>query len=177
MIVTTVTPVAVVAIVPAWMLADGEYVGVGVGERVTSGLALAVTGTASGPVDAAELAQAGEQPGFTTMRGRVECPEDGDGTRAGTVLHAGPWVVVPFAASPLPPGEDLVASGWLTAEPYLWAADGALTRAVPAGRRCWRVERVRCVVDGGEPADLRRLPDEASVDPDAAYLLELAPVD
>jgi hypothetical protein len=176
-IVTTVARVAVVAIVPAWMLADGEYVGLGVDDRVTTGLALAVTDTAAGLTDAAGLVHADEQPGSTTVRGRVECPEDGDGTRAGAVLHAGPWAVVPFAASPLRPGEDLVVSGWLTAEPYLWAADGALARAVPAGRRGWRVERVRCVVDGGDPAELRRLPHEASVDPDAAYLLELAPVE
>ncbi|NMO93761.1 hypothetical protein [Actinomycetospora sp. TBRC 11914] len=172
---------AVVAIVPAWMLADGEYVGLGVGEQVTTGLALAVTGTSASasaePADPPGLRQAGEQPGFTTARGRVECPHDGDGVRAGTVLCAGTWAVVPFAATPLRPGEDVVVSGWLTAEPYLWAADGVLARAVPAGRADWRVARVSCVVDGADPAEIGRLPDEATVDPDAAYLLELVPAD
>ncbi|HEY2191217.1 MAG TPA: hypothetical protein VGH76_02790 [Actinomycetospora sp.] len=180
MIDTMLGRVQVVAIVPAWMLADGEYVGLATGERVTTGLALAVTDTdadtAAGTAAAVGLCQSEEQPGFTTVRGRVECPRDGDGARVGTVLCAGLWAVVPFAATPLRPGEDLVASGWLTAEPYLWAADSVLARAVPAGRQCWRVGRVRCVVDGGEPATLDRLPDEISVDPDAAYLLDLDPV-
>ncbi len=167
----------VVAIVPAWMLADGAYVGVADGDRVTTGLALAVTGSAGTPPDVTGLTQGDEaQPGFTTLRGRVECVRDGEGVRAGTVLHAGGCAVVPFAATPLRPGEDVVVSGWLTAEPYLWAAGGVLARAVPEGRREWRVARVRCVVEGDDPREIPRLPDEGSVDPDAAYLLDLGPV-
>lgn len=175
MIVATVLRMAVVAIVPAWMLADGEYVGLGVGDPVTTGLALAVTDTSPGDAEPAGLQQSGDQPGFTTVRGRVECPEDGDGGTAGTVLRAGAWALVPFAAIPLGVGKDLVASGWLTAEPYLWAPGGSLARAVPAGRQDWRVAQVRCVVDGAAPTEIGRLPDAASVDPDAAYLLGLEP--
>jgi hypothetical protein len=175
MIVTKLGRMPVVAIVPAWMLADGEYVGLRVGERVTTGLALAVTDTSSGPAAGADLHQSGEQPGFTTVRGRVEYPCDGEGVRAGAVLCAGRWAVVPLAATPLERG-DLVASGWLTAEPYLWAANSVLSSAVPAGRQCWRVDRIRCVVDGEEPATIERLPDETSVDQEAAYLLDLVPM-
>ena len=120
---------------PAWMLADGEYVGLGVGERVTTGLALAVTGATVGVPAVVGLEQTGEPPAFTTLTGRVECPRDADGTRAGTVLCAGPWAVVPFAATPLGAGEDVVVSGWLTLEPYLWATGSALARAVPVGRQ------------------------------------------
>jgi hypothetical protein len=167
---------AVVVIVPAWMLGDGEYVGLRVGERVTTGLALAVTDTSSAPSAAADLEQRADRPGFTTLQGRVQAPRDGDGARVGTVLHAGSWTVVPFATPPLDPGDEVVAAGWLTAEPYLWAAGGVLARAVPEGRQEWRVARLRCVVDGGEPQDVPRLPDEASVDPDAAYLMDLDPV-
>jgi hypothetical protein len=171
---------AVVVIVPAWMLGDGEYVGLAVGDHLTTGLALAVTDAAvAPPVPPAGdgLAQRGDRPGFTTLRGRVECPRDGEGARVGTVLLAGPWTVVPFAAPPLAPDEDVVASGWLTAEPYLWSAGSALARAVPGGRQEWRVARLRCVVDGGEPQVVPRLPDEASVDHDAAYLMDLDPVE
>lgn len=168
--------VAVVVIVPAWMLGDGEYVGLRVGEHVTTGLALAVTDTSTAPPAAPGLQQREDHPGFTTLRGRVECPRDGDGARVGTVLLAGTWTVVPFAAVPLSPGEDVVASGWLTAEPYLWSAGSVLARAVPEGRREWRVARLRCVADGGEPQVVPRLPDEASVDHDAAYLMDLVPV-
>lgn len=168
--------VAVVVIVPAWMLGDGEYVGLAVGDHVTTGLALAVTHTAVAASAEAGLAQREDRPGFTTLRGRVECPRDGEGARVGTVLLAGPWTVVPFAAPPLGPGEDVVASGWLTAEPYLWSAGSALARAVPGGRQEWRVARLRCVVDGAGPQVVPRLPDEASVDHDAAYLMDLDPV-
>jgi hypothetical protein len=167
--------VGVVAIVPAWMLADGAYVGLGVGERVTTGLALAVTDST---LEQAEpgLEQSAEQPGFTTLRGRVECPADAEGSRVGTVVAGGPWVVVPFVATPLPTGAQVAVSGWLTAEPYLWEADGALACAVPHGRREWRVTLVRRVGETGGPSPLDRLPTEAGVDPDAAYLLDLAPV-
>ena len=168
--------VGVVVIVPAWMLGDGEYVGLGVGDRVTTGLALAVTDSAGAPLVEIGLAQREDRPGFTTLRGRVECPRDGEGVRVGTVLLAGSWTVVPYAAPPLRPDADVVASGWLTAEPYLWSMGSALARAVPGGRQEWRVARLRCVVDGGESQVVPRLPDEASVDHDAAYLMDLDPV-
>ncbi|MCD2195484.1 hypothetical protein LQ327_19120 [Actinomycetospora endophytica] len=167
----------VVAIVPAWMLADGAYVGLAVGQRVTTGLALAVIDATVAPAATVGLEQSDEQPGFTTVTGRVECPQDPDGARVGTVLCSGAWAVVPFAASPLSAGECVVASGWLTAEPYLWAAGGALARAVPAGRQVWRVGQVRCVGDGDDPHSIERLPEQADVDPDAAYLLELSAAD
>ena len=167
---------AVVVIVPAWMLGDGEYVGLGVGDHVTTGLALAVTATEVAPPAQVGLAQREDRPGFTTLRGRVECPCDDEGARVGTVLLAGPWTVVPFAAPPLAPAHDVAASGWLTAEPYLWSAGGVLASAVPGGRQEWRVAGLRCVVDGGEPQVVPRLPDEASVDHDAAYLMDLDPV-
>ncbi|HEY2224408.1 hypothetical protein [Actinomycetospora sp.] len=163
----------VVAIVPAWMLADGAYVGLAVGQRVTTGLALAVIDATVAPSAAVGLEQSDDQPGFTTLTGRVECPQNADGSRAGTVLCTGSWAVVPFAATPLSVGERVVASGWLTAEPYLWAAEGALAHAVPAGRQAWRVARVRRVEEA-DPCSIERLPDEADVDPDAAYLLELS---
>ena len=168
--------VAIVVIVPAWMLGDGEYAGLGVGEPVTTGLALAVTEAAVAPPAAPALQQRTDHPGFTTLRARVECPHDDDDVRVGTVLRAGPWTVAPFAAAPLRPGEDVVASGWLTAEPYLWAAGSPLARAVPDGRQEWRVGRLRRVVDGGAPQEIPRLPDEAAVDPDAAYLMDLDPL-
>jgi hypothetical protein len=175
-----------VVIVPAWMLADGEYVGLGVGEHVTTGLALAITDTAItdtaitdtavAPAAAVGMQQRDDRPGFTTLRGRVEGPRDGEGARVGTVLVAGGWTVVPFAAVPLRPDEDVAASGWLTAEPYLWSAGSVLARAVPGGRQEWRVARLRCVAEGRESHDIPRLPDEASVDHDAAYLMDLDPV-
>ena len=129
---------------PAWMLADGEYVGLGVGERVTTGLALAVTGATVGVPTAVGLEQTGEPPAFTTLTGRVECPR------------------------------DVVVSGWLTLEPYLWATGSALARAVPVGRQTWRVGGVRRVDEGDDPQTIERLPDEADVDQVAAYLLDLS---
>jgi hypothetical protein len=169
--------VQVVAIVPAWMLADGVYVGLAVGRRVTTGLALAVVDATVAPTPAVGLEQSADQPGFTTLTARVECPRNADGSKAGTVLCCGSWAVVPLAATPLRAGEHVVASGWLTAEPYLWAAGGALAAAVPAGRREWRVAGVRRVDEGGDPLAIERLPEQADVDPDAAYLLELSTVE
>lgn len=177
MIVTTLMPVQVVAIVPAWMLADGAYVGLAVGRRVTTGLALAVIDATVSPSATVGLAQAEDQPGYTTLTGRVECPQNPDGSRAGTVLRAGGWAVAPFEATPLAAGECLVVNGWLTAEPYLWAAGSALARAVPEGRQVWRVAQLRCVDEGAEPRSIERLPDETGVDPDAAYLLGLSTAD
>jgi hypothetical protein len=177
MIDPILAPVRVVAIVPAWMLEDGAYVGLAVGHQVTTGLALAVTNATVAPAARVGLEQSGAQPGFTTLTARVECPQNADGSRAGTVLCTGTWAVVPFAATPLSAGECIVASGWLTAEPYLWAAGGVLARAVPAGRQAWRVLQVRRVGEGADPHSIEHLPDKVDVDPDAAYLLELSAVE
>lgn len=163
-------PVQVVAVVPAWMLADGEYVGLGVGDRAVLGFALAVTAVHDDLVGAA-LTQSGEQPALTTLRGRTACPTDGG--RGPTVLHAAGCSVVLFAGGRIPVDADLAVTGWLTAEPYLWAADGELARAVPEGRQEWTVRRVRAVDEGTRELD--RLPDEADVDHETAYLLDLTP--
>lgn len=177
MIDTILAPVQVVAIVPAWMLADGVYVGLAVGERVTTGLALAVIDATVDPSAPVGLDQTDDQPGYTTITARVECPQHADGTRAGTVLCTGTLAVAPLAATPLNAGERLVASGWLTAEPYLWAAGGPLATAVPGGRREWLVVHARRVDEGSAPVEIDHLPDQADVDPDAAYLLELSATD
>ncbi|WP_433803406.1 hypothetical protein [Actinomycetospora sp. CA-084318] len=151
------------AVVPAWMLADGEYVGLAPGDLVHTGFALAVTAT--GPGGSEGLEQSGGRPGLTTADGRTEAVE------RTTVLRCGPWCLVLLAANRVPADADLQVEGWLTVEPFLWVPDGGLARACPEGRLGWTVARVRAV--GGAAAELARLPGEADVDPDAAYVLDL----
>ena len=167
-------PVQVVAVVPAWMLGDGEYVGLRVGDRAVLGFALAVTAVGPAPGDGSALVQDDDRPALTTVRGRTACPTDADAGRGPVVLRAGGCTVVLFAAGRVPADDDLEVTGWLTAEPYLWVADGDLARAAPEGRRAWTVERVRSVDDGTRTLD--RLPDGTDVDHDTAYLLDLSPV-
>lgn len=170
-------PVQVTTILPAWMLADGVYRGLTVGQSVTTGLALAVVDAEATLPSGIDIHQSDEQPGFTTFAGRVQCPRNIDGSRVGTVLCTGAWAVVPFTATPLHEGRSIVAAGWLTAEPYLWADGSELARAVPSGRRRWRVTRIYSVGKDEPARSIERLPDQASVDPDAAYLLQLTTAD
>ncbi|MEJ2869157.1 hypothetical protein WCD74_15390 [Actinomycetospora sp. OC33-EN08] len=152
------------AVVPAWMLGDGEYVGLGVGDRVRTGFALAVTSTQPG--GAARLDQAADRPGLTTVGGRT------DAAGGTTILRCDVWVFVLLASGRVTPDAELSAEGWLTVEPYLWAAGGVLADAVPEGVADWTVARVRQVDDAAR--DLDRLPRAAAADPDAAYVLDLA---
>ncbi|MCD2185720.1 hypothetical protein [Actinomycetospora soli] len=151
------------AVVPAWMLADGEYVGLATGDPVRTGFALAVTATGPGGTEALE--QSGARPGLTTVGGRTEV------VGHTTVLRSPPCCLVLLAAGRLPLDVGLHVEGWLTVEPFLWVPDGELARARPEGCVGWTVARVRVV--GGSTEDLARLPDEAGVDPDAAYVLDL----
>lgn len=161
----TVHGVRVEAVVPAWMLADGEYVGLGPGDAVRTGFALAVTATAGAGPDAGALEQNGERPGLTTVRGRTAV------VGRTVLLCVGPWALALFTSGRLAPEVDLRVEGWLTVEPYLWLPDGELARTRPDGRLGWTVARVRAVGDAARV--IPRLPDEADVDPDAAYVLDL----
>lgn len=156
-------PVRVEAVVPAWMLADGEYVGLAPGDPVRTGFALAVTATSAGDADGLE--QDSDRPGLTTVGGRTAA------VGRTTVLTSGPWAFALFTSGRLPTDVGLRVEGWLTVEPYLWVPDGELARRRPDGRLGWTVGRVRAVGDTAD--DLERLPDEAGVDPDAAYVLDL----
>ena len=156
--------VRVEAVVPAWMLADGGYVGLAPGDPVRTGFALAVTATSPG--GAATFAQSGDRPGLTTVAGATAV------VGRTTLLCSGPWALALFAAARVPPEVDLQVEGWLTVEPYLWLPDGELARTRPDGRLGWTVDRVRVVGDGAD--DLARLPAEGGVDPDAAYVLDLS---
>ncbi|WP_157647131.1 hypothetical protein [Actinomycetospora chiangmaiensis] len=151
------------AVVPAWMLADGEYVGLAPGDHVRTGFALAVTATSAGDTD--RFAQWTDRPGLTTVGGRS--------TTVGrtTVLCSGPWALALFTSGRLPKDVGLEVEGWLTVEPFLWVPDGELARTRPDGRLGWTVVRVRVV--GDDATDLDRLPDEDGIDADAAYVLDL----
>jgi hypothetical protein len=159
----TVHGVRVEAVVPAWMLADGEYVGLAPGDPVRTGFALAVTATSPGDADTFD--QAADRPGLTTVGGRTAA------VGRSTVLVGGSWTLALLTSGRVPQGVGLVVEGWLTVEPFLWAPDGELARDRPEGRVGWTVARVRVVGDAA--ADLDRLPGETGVDPDAAYVLDL----
>ncbi|GLZ53934.1 hypothetical protein Acsp07_35510 [Actinomycetospora sp. NBRC 106378] len=159
--------VQVEAVVPAWMLADGEYVGLGPGDPVRTGFALAVTAaTGAGPYpETGALEQNGDRPGLTTVRGRTAV------VGRTVLLCVGSWALVLLTSGRVAPEVDLRVEGWLTVEPYLWLPDGELARTRPDGRLGWTVARVRAVDDAAH--DIPRLPAEADVDPDAAYVLDL----
>ncbi|MDL5158679.1 hypothetical protein [Actinomycetospora termitidis] len=155
----------VVAVVPAWMLADGEYVGLAVGDAVSTGFALQVTATV--PDGAGVLAQDADRPGLTTVGGRTVT------VGRTTVLCCSPWVLALLASRRVDPDVDLSVEGWLTVEPYLWAPGSELADAEPEGRSDWTVTRLRAV--GEEAAhDIDRLPAVDDVDPDAVYVVDLS---
>lgn len=158
--------VHVVAALPAWMLADGEYGDIAVGQTAEFGFALEpdlveFRSTTPG------LDQDGEGVPSTTVSGRWhECSSD-----APVVVDAGE--VKPILVHTEPAlGPNVVARGRLVVEPFLWASDGVLWPLVPDGVRLWSVDRIRRV--GPDVRDLGAVPGPADVDHKAVYLLDLS---
>lgn len=158
--------VHVVAALPAWMLADGEYGDLAVGHAAEFGFALEPE-SVEARTAAAGLEQVGESVPTTTVSGTVLATSpDVPG-----VVDAGELKPI-VVRDTLPRGKTVVARGRLVVEPFLWATDGVLWPLVPDGVRLWSVDRIRCV--GVEVADLDAPPPVNEVDHDAVYLLDLS---
>lgn len=162
----TLSPVYIVAALPPWMLADGEYGDLAVGRTAEFGFALEPDEVELRSADA-EVAQDSALVPTTTVSGTAlvssaDAPATVD---AGEVKP----IVVHEA---LRHGQDVVARGRLVVEPYLWASNGVLWPLVPEGVRLWSVDRIRRV--GATVSDLQAVPGPAEVDHDALYLLGLS---
>ena len=157
--------VHVVAVLPAWMLADGEYADIAVGRTAEFGFALEpelVEFRSATP----GVQQDDECVPSTTVSGTLLLPSP----EAPGVVDTGgllPILVQQERAT----GRDLVARGRLVVEPFLWASDGVLWPLVPDGVRLWSVDRIRQV--GTDVVELDAVPDATTVDHDSLYLLAL----
>lgn len=162
----TLSTVHIVAALPAWMLADGEYGELAVGRTAEFGFALEPDEVElrSAP---AEVAQDSSLVPTTTVSGpalvsSADAPATVDaGAVKPIVVHEG-----------LRDGHDVVVRGRLVVEPYLWASNGVLWPLVPEGVRLWSVDRIRRA--GATVSDLEVVPGPSEVDHDAVYLLDLS---
>lgn len=155
----------VVAALPAWMLADGEYGDIVVGRAAEFGFVLEADIVEMGAA-ARGLEQTGDGVPMTVASGPVLAPTP----QAPSVIDTG-------EVQPILVGEEdiragtVVARGRLVVEPFLWATDGVLWPQVPHGVRLWSVDRIRRV--GTNVADLKAVPPVTSVEHDVVYLLDL----
>jgi hypothetical protein len=164
--VPKLSAVHVVAALPAWMLADGEYAEVAVGRAAEFGFALEPE-TVEFRSATPGVEQDGERVPRTTASGRLLVPSP---DAPGVVDTGG---VKPILVEQERAGDrDVVAQGRLVVEPFLWASDSVLWPLVPDGVRLWSVDRIRSV--GSEVAELHAVPDMASVDHASIYLLDLS---
>jgi hypothetical protein len=166
--VTTTSKVScvhLVAALPAWMVADGEYSGVAVGSTAEFGFAIEPEHVDAGPRSTG-LEQVGEAVPTTTVSGAalVTSPD------APVVIDTGD--VKPIVVTDAQDGDTVSVRGRLVVEPFLWATDGVLWPLVPDGVRLWRVNRIRIV--GASEGDLDEVPPAAEVVHDAVYLLDLS---
>lgn len=166
MMALRVSSVRLVAVVPAWMLADGEYGDLAVGGRAEFGFAMELERVDAGS-GAVGIEQAGEPVPTTTVRGSVISASSG----APVVIDAG--TVKPIVTATDASLHDAVsARGRLVVEPFLWATDGVLRPAVPDGVKLWSVDRIRAAA--AEMTDLLMSPPATDVDHEAVYLLNLS---
>lgn len=161
----------ITAIVPAWMLDDGEYVGLAPGARVSTGFALEAASVARRSTTPA-IVQRGATTILTTVSGRVVRVPGPDGRAGATLLRSSDLDVFVSTSSALPDGIDAVATGFLTVEHGRWAANGRLAHLAPRGVLRWTVTGVR-VTNGEGPQPLERFPEAGATEPDHAYLLDL----
>lgn len=155
----------VVAAVPAWMLADGEYAAIAVGHAAEFGFALEPE-LVETRAEAPGVVQVGEAVPTTTVSGTAVA----DSSDGPSVVDAGDVKPI-LLGDALPGGGEVVARGRLVVEPFLWATDGILWPLIPDGVRLWSVDRIRRV--GSDIEDLEATPSVEDVDHDAVYLLDL----
>jgi hypothetical protein len=161
-----VSAVHLVAVLPAWMLADGDFGELAVGGTAEFGFAVEPHNIDLGS-GVSGIDQVGEAVPTTTVSGIALAPAP----EAPAVIDAG--LLKPIVAT-------LDASVWgavsvrgrLVVEPHLWATDGVLWPLVPDGVRLWSVDRIRAVT--AEVVDLSASPPVNAVDHDAVYLLDLS---
>lgn len=163
---STLSSVHVVAALPAWMLADGEYGDIAVGRPAEFGFVLEadvveVRATAAG------LEQIGEEVPTTVASGPVLAPTP----EAPSVIDTGELLPI-LVGEEQPRAGSVVARGRLVVEPFLWASDSILWPRVTDGVRLWSVDRIRRV--GADITDLDAVPPVTSVDHDVVYLLDLS---
>lgn len=162
---STLSSMYVVAALPAWMLADGEYGDIAVGRAAEFGFVLEAD-LVETRAAAARLEQTGDGVPTTVASGPILAPS----SEAPVVIDAG-------EVRPLLVGDEqprigtVVARGRLVVEPFLWSSDGVLWPCLPDGVRVWSVHRIRRV--GSDVIDLDAVPQAAEVDHDAIYLLDL----
>lgn len=159
-------PVHVVAALPAWMLADGEYGDIIVGRTAEFGFVLEADVVEVRPA-AAGLKQVGEGVPMTVASGPVLAAS----SEAPSVIDTGEVQPI-LVGEEQPRGGAVVARGRLVVEPFLWASDGVLWPLAPDGVRLWSVDRIRRV--GADVADLQKVPPVTQVDHDVVYLLDLS---
>lgn len=158
--------VHLVAVLPAWMLADGSFGELVVGGTAEFGFAVEPqhiglsTGTRG-------IEQVGAPVPITTVSGTALAPSP----EAPLVIDTG-WVKPIVIALDATPDSTVSARGRLVVEPHLWATDGVLWPLIPDGVRLWSVDRIRAVTT--ETIDLSVSPPVTAVDHDAVYLLDLA---
>lgn len=120
--------VHVVAMIPAWMLADGEYAGIALGQVAEFGFAVEPSSLETH--DAAPgVEQDGASPPVTTLSGVVVRGSP----QVPPVLDAGVLRPILRSADEATDGTGVVARGRLLVEPYLWSSDGALWPLMPEG--------------------------------------------
>ncbi|WP_433802550.1 hypothetical protein [Actinomycetospora sp. CA-084318] len=154
-----------VAVLPAWMLADGDFGGLVVGGTAEFGFAVEPAHIDLG-ADMAGIVQVGDAVPTTTVSGTVLAPSP----EAPLVIDAG-WVKPIVTALDASHRGTISVRGRLVVEPQLWATDGVLWPLVPDGVRLWSVDRIRAVT--AEVVDLAASPPVSAVDHDAVYLLDL----
>ena len=163
-------PVHLVAVVPTYTIADGEYDHIAAGHLAALGFALQVATSAPAGPDGPGVVQDDALIPTTTITGTVLRPTD----QAPAVLDDGS--VRPLLATsddPWTAGEMLAVTGRLAVEPYLWATDGMLWPLVPDGVRMWSVHAIRRLGEDGVE-HLPSLPGPTGLDHDATYVLDLA---
>jgi hypothetical protein len=165
-VVPKLSVVHVVAALPAWMLADGEYAEVAVGRTAEFGFALEAE-TVEFRSATPGIEQDVERVPRTTVSGKLLVPSP---DAPGVVDTGG---VTPILVEQERAGDrDVVAQGRLVVEPFLWASDSVLWPLVPDGVRLWSVDRIRSV--GTDVVELDTVPDVTTVDHDSTYLLDLS---
>jgi hypothetical protein len=160
--------VRLVAVVPAWMFADGEYGDLAVGGQAEFGFALESERVDAGSA-AMGIEQAGEPVPTTTVHGSVISASP----NAPVVIDAGTVKPIVTAAD-ASPSEAVSARGRLVVEPFLWATDGVLWPTAPDGVRLWSVDRIRAVTGSADVTDLLVSPPVTDVDHEAVYLIDLS---
>ncbi|MCD2186636.1 hypothetical protein [Actinomycetospora soli] len=154
-----------VTVLPAWMIADGEYGDLAVGRAAEFGFALEPESVDVGAFPPG-FAQSGDRVPVTTISGSVLRPS----SQTPTIVDAG--TLMPVLHGAAPSGDGVLARGRLVVEPLLWSSDGVLWPLLPDGVRLWSVDRIREVAT--DSTDLDISPAVSEVDHDAVYLLDLS---